>query len=175
MAHSNSEESFHRAYLKAEDILRQRCKNCHAKINDLREIYDQRLNFSSYSIRRIRRIRSTRGRIGSSSSESNHSSILVNLNNGKRGINQYTEHPTTFFKDLLLRQSFHIQKWNEQLYNENTKMKVEIALIEQTSPRNNELLEAARVLSYQSYQRFKNIGIGPTIIIRYRKELKCII
>ena len=93
MAHSKSEESFHRAYIKAENILRQRCKNSHSKINDLREIYDQRLNFASYSIRGIK---SSRGRIGSSSSESNHSSILVNLNNGNRAMNQYTEELRSF-------------------------------------------------------------------------------
>ena len=152
MAHAKSEESFHRSYIKAENLLRQRCKDSHLKINDLREVYDQRLNFASYSIRGIK---SSRGRIGSSSSESNHSSILVNLNNGKRGINKYTEHPTTFFKDLLLRQSYHIQKWNEQLFNENRRMNIEIALIEQSSPVNNDLLEVARYMCFKSYQRFK--------------------
>ena len=70
-------------------------------------------------------------------------------------MNQYTEHPTTFFKDLLLRQSYHIQKWNEQLFNETTRMNIEIALIEQSTPVNKDLLEAARYMCFKSYHRFK--------------------
>jgi hypothetical protein len=70
-------------------------------------------------------------------------------------MNQYTEHPTTFFKDLLLRQSYHIQKWNEQLFNETTRMNIEIALIQQSSPVNHDLLGAARFMCFKSYNRFK--------------------
>ena len=76
MAHSGSEKDCLHHYLKAAEIIRRRCKNNDAKINDLRYVYEQRLNYAFYSIKRIP---STRGRIGSSCSESNHSSILINL------------------------------------------------------------------------------------------------
>ena len=98
MAHSQSERECLDHYLKGAEIIKRRCKNNDVKLNDLRNVYDQRLNFAFFSIKKIR---STRGRIGSSCSESNHSSILINLNHGVRALNNYTEHPTTLFRDLL--------------------------------------------------------------------------
>jgi hypothetical protein len=151
MAHSGSEKDCLHHYLKAAEIIRRRCKNNDAKINDLRDVYEQRLNYAFYSIKRIP---STRGRIGSSCSESNHSSILINLNHGVRSINNYTEHPTTLFRDLLKRQSCHIKKWNESLFNENTRMKVIIDKLERSSPINHQLLAAAKELCLKSFIRF---------------------
>ena len=151
MAHSNSEEECLVHYQTAADIIRRRCKNNDAKINDLRDIYDQRLNYAFFSIKRIP---STRGRIGSSCSESNHSSILINLNHGVRSMNNYTEHPTTLFRDLLKRQSCHIKKWNEALFNEHTQIKIIIDKLERSSPINHQLLAAAKELCLKSFIRF---------------------
>ena len=81
----------------------------------------------TYAIFCIRKIVGNRGRLGNVAAEINHASVLINLNDGVRGINMYTESPLVFAKDLLLRQRSWITKANDRLHAMHLKMQVERA------------------------------------------------
>ena len=153
MANANSENECKKEYDDAVKILRTRCSNGHVSINVLKELYEERNSFSQFSIRNIP---CSRGRRGSTCSESNHSSIIIHLNGGQRSVSEYTEHPATMFRDLLIRQSYHIKKWNSELFNQENRMKVELNRLMQSSPRNVRLEKAASYLCMLSYYRFKD-------------------
>ena len=153
MANANTEDDCKKAFDDAVRILRTRSSNGHVSINILKDLYKERKSFSQYSIRNIP---SSRGRRGSTCSESNHSSIIIHLNGGQRSVSEYTEHPATMFRDLLIRQSHHINKWNSELFNQGNMLKVETNRLIQKSPRSACLEKAADFLCLLSYYRFKD-------------------
>ena len=153
MAHAGSEQMCRMHLDAAMATLRERCKNSDFAICKLKDLYEDRLSFADYSIKKIQSIR---GRRGSTCSESNHSSIIIHLNRGVRGRNSYTENPTTFFKDLLDRQAVHILKGNTTLFNEGQKMSIHMDRLKKSVPRNIELEEGASWLCYNSFMRFLN-------------------
>ena len=65
--------------------------------------------------------------------EQNHSSVLINLNDGIRGINEYCEQPMTLVKDLHIRQNVHVKKWDRQLYIDEQSRLNEIERLNQES------------------------------------------
>ena len=152
MAHACTEDACKKHFEDAARVLRTRSTDGHLAINVLKELYEERESFAQYSIMNIPCIR---GRRGSTCSESNHSSIVIHLNGGQRSVSEYTEHPATMFRDLLIRQECHIKKWNVQLFNQENKMKVELNRIIQSTPRNVCLEKAANFLCLFSYERFK--------------------
>jgi hypothetical protein len=152
MAHAGTEDECKKQFEDAARVLRTRSTDGHSSINVLKELYEERESFAQYSIMNIPCIR---GRRGSTCSESNHSSIVIHLNGGQRSVSEYTEHPATMFRDLLIRQSCHIKKWNVELFNQQNKMKVELNRLVQSSPRNVCLEKAAKYLCLLSYERFK--------------------
>ena len=152
MAHAVTEDECKKQFDDAARVLRTRSTDGHLAINVLKELYEERESFSQYSIMNIPCIR---GRRGSTCSESNHSSIVIHLNGGQRSVSEYTEHPATMFRDLLIRQSCHIKKWNVELFNQENKMKVELNRLVQSNPRNACIEKAAKFLCLLSYERFK--------------------
>ena len=153
MANAISEKVCKKEFEDAIKILRSRCKTSELSIHKLTDLYKERLCFARYSIQRIP---SSRGRRGSTCAESNHSSIVIHLNDGKRSVSTYTEHPTTLFRDLLKRQSEHIKKWNAQLFNEDNLMNIQKNRLESSSPRYMEIEEAVSFLCYKSFMRFQD-------------------
>ena len=154
MANALSENVCKKEFEDAIQILRTRCRTSDLSIHKLKDFYNERLCFARYSIQRIPS--SSRGRRGSTCAESNHSSVVIHLNDGKRSVSTYTEHPTTLFRDLLRRQSEHIKKWNAQLFNEENLMSIQISRLISSSPRYKEIEEAASFLCYKSFMRFQD-------------------
>ena len=65
----------------------------------------------------------------------------------------YCEEPHTLVKDLFQRQKCHINKWNEELYNDYLKMHIEEnSFYASTHPA---LVSANSCVSLLSYGRFK--------------------
>ena len=130
MAHANDDLQFDLAYGDALAILSARRRNQRWE-NELSKFYSERDVNARY---KIQQIRGTRGRRGSSRSEINrsscseinHSSVLINLNEDQRSVQKYCEHPITLIKDLFARQLSHIKKWNNSLFDEGNKLKVEL-------------------------------------------------
>ena len=130
MAHANDDLQFDLAYGDALAILSAKRRNQRWE-NELSKFYSERDVYAKY---KIQQIRGTRGRRGSSRSEINrsscseinHSSVLINLNEGQRSVQTYCEHPITLIKDLFARQLSHIKKWNNSLFDEGNKLKVEL-------------------------------------------------
>ena len=104
----------------------------------------------------IRKLVGNRDRLGNVVSKINHASVLINLNDGVRGINMYTESPLVFVKDLLLRQRSWLIKANDRLHAMDIKMQVEQARLASEAETGTELAkrEAAEVLNLVHYERF---------------------
>lgn len=167
MANANTEDECKKAFDDSVRILRTRCSNGHVSINVLKDLYEERASFAQYSLRNIP---SSRGRRGSTCSESNHSSIIIHLNGGQRSVSEYTEHPATMFRDLLIRQSDHIKKWNSELFNQGNLLKVEMNRLVQSSPRNFCLEKAAGFLCLLSYYRFKDASLRSQDYVSHMNE-----
>ena len=167
MANAHTEDDCKKAFDDAVRVLRTRSSNGHVSINILKDLYKERKSFSQYSIKSIP---SSRGRRGSTCSESNHSSIIIHLNGGQRSVSEYTEHPATMFRDLLIRQSHHINKWNSELFNQGNMLRVEMNRLIQKSPREPCLEKAAGFLCLLSYYRFKDAFSRSTDYVSHQSE-----
>ena len=150
MCNATSEHVFDVAYSKAMAML-QNAVNRNGKAEDeLKSFKEEKATYASYILCKKR---GTRGKHGSSLAESNHSSVLVFLNDGEKKINTYCEEPHTLVKDLFQRQKCHINKWNEELYNDSLKMHIEANSFNASTPP--ALVSANSCLSLLSYGRFK--------------------
>ena len=79
--------------------------------------------------------RGTKGRHGSSLDESNHSSALVFLNDGERLANHYSQKPVMLVKDLFRRQAQRMNKFNQELCNQQLKLDVEHSRFDDSTPQ----------------------------------------
>lgn len=88
--------------------------------------------------------------------EQNHASVLINLNEGIRGINEYCEQPMILVKDLHIRQNNHVKKWDRQLYLDEQSRLVEIERLNQEYNvlGNADLKEACSKLSRLDYETY---------------------
>ena len=153
MANAQSAEQCEENYYRALEHVKDHHKHNERDINNLTEFYNDRQCYSLYCLHRVKGLR---GKRGSTAAESNHSSVLFHLNDGERVKNQYCEHPTTLFKDLIKRADEHITIGNEILNHEREMMVCEIRkLSAESSPDQNELLKACDALCYRSFLRFK--------------------
>lgn len=154
MAHAYSATKCEQSYMAALNYIKENTRYSEKDVNLLKDFYAQRENYALFHLHSIRGLR---GKRGSTASESNHSSVLFHLNDGERIKNQYCEHPTTLFRDLIKRADEHIVIGNEQLNNEREMLICEKRNIQLTSEHDNiELLKASDVLCYKSFLRFKD-------------------
>ncbi len=107
----------------------------------------------------MEKIPGNRGLLGSAAAEQNHASILMFLNDGQRGVNNYCENPANLIRDLLYRQHHHVKITNTILAGHAQKLRVERNKLEkyQHDKINQELLKAAKLLNLSAYERFKSI------------------
>ena len=152
MTNSSSEEKCAEHFHAARNLLNNLQSSTEEKLNHLYKFFENRDTYALYAIRQIP---GTRGYRGSTCAESNHSSLIIHLNNGVRGVTRYSEEPTTLFKDMLERQRCHILKWNKKLYDEESELKVEIDSLSKGIINNSELELGARELCLNSYTRYR--------------------
>ena len=152
MTNSCSEEKCAEHFEAARQILIGLHSRTEEKLNHLYKFFENRETYALYAIRQIP---GTRGYRGSTCAESNHSSLIIHLNNGVRGVTRYSEEPTTLFKDMLERQRSHILKWNKKLYDDESKLKVELDFLSKDTMNNSELEAGGKVLCLNSYVRYK--------------------
>ena len=114
----------------------------------------RRKHYSNYCLCKLP---GNRERHGSGISESNNSSLLSYLNDGKKGVNDYNMHAHEFCRDVLGRQSNHVNLTNQRLFNMHMKLKVELRVLssEPRTTNNDILIKAASKLNLPTYQRFK--------------------
>ena len=152
---AKSEEVFNHVLQRAFEMLsRQQVRNANLE-ESLQQFADRRQNYAQYCLDRTP---GTRGLHGSAATEQNHSSLLVFLNDGIDGQNNYCKDSLTLLKDLFRRQWVHTQKWDKRLHGEEKDMNVEIKRLENQVHRYNidsdrDLLIAARVLCKTEYKR----------------------
>ena len=103
--------------------------------------------------------------------EQNHASVLINLNEGIRGINEYCEQPMILVKDLHIRQNNHVKKWDQQLYLDEQSRLVEIERLNQeyNVVGNADLKESCSKLSRLDYETYKKIDREPIILFSSQK------
>ena len=114
----------------------------------------RRKHYSNYCLRQLP---GNRERKGSGISESNNSSLLSYLNDGVKGFNSYNMHAHDFCRDLLGRQSNHVDKTNELLFKMRLKLKVELKKLAD-EPRTSTvdvLIKAASTVNLPTYERFR--------------------
>ena len=79
----------------------------------------KKLNFSNecttYAVYLLKEIKGTRNRRGSVPAEQNHSSVILFLNCGEKGMDQCCKLPIKLIKELFSRQKRFINKLNELL------------------------------------------------------------
>ena len=153
MADARSEMYFEQALKRAKFVLETKPVR-DGKVEDVLLKYSQERDMYAYY--RLAQLKGTRGRRGSAPSEQNHSSVLVHLNDGMKTVNDYCEQPHTLIKDLFVRQRFHVNKWNKDLFCEDLKMSVEVARLEQlpSTKMISDLIQAAKELNKRAYDMF---------------------
>ena len=84
-----------------------------------------------------------------SCSESNHSSVLVNLNDGENSENMHSEEPMTLVKDLFARQDKIVNMCNNYLFNQRMKLKNKLLMIELDNGSMNQcLINAVKTICF---------------------------
>ncbi len=126
--------------------------------NLLSKLHDFAKERNSYAFYCLEKIPGNRGLLGSAAAEQNHASILMFLNDGQRGVNNYCENPANLIRDLLHRQHHHVKMTNTILAGHAQKLRVERNKLEkyQHDKINQELLKAAKLLNLPAYERFKS-------------------
>ena len=154
MMDAHALEQFEQTLASARDLLNDQPVLDANAMQALDDFAKERDTYAAYCLAQVV---GNRGRMGNVAAESNHASVLINLNDGVRGINTYTEDPIIFAKDLLVRQ----QKWmiaaNGRVHKMWLKMEVEQARLSLApeSGTNSNLIRAAKVLNLVHYERFK--------------------
>jgi len=152
MCLSNSKEEFDKYFNNGMQILKSReTRNTKAE-EELIKFSEEKETYSNYLLRQMR---GSRGYHGSSLAESNHSSVLAHLNvAGNKGKNQYKVEPLYMVKELFARQEIHVNKWNEEIYHHNIKMRhLENKLEKNTIEA---LEDACSCLCLKTYQRYES-------------------
>ena len=154
MIYAGSEKNFNTALNNAFTVLGSLPARDLEAEGKLTTFASNRMTYSQYCLNLIP---GTRGLRGSAMAEQNHSSTLIHLNDGKRGINEYCEQPMTLVKDLFCRQNIHVAKWNRQLYIDEQARLNEIERLNQESniEWNFDLKVACSKLSKLDYEMYK--------------------
>ena len=95
------------------------------------------------------------GRLGSVASEQNNSSVVLYLNDGNRTQSDYCEHIHVMIIDLMCRQQFHHNKWNQQMFGDSNKLN-QVAITINASPncwQKTVRLDGLKNLCLHSYER----------------------
>ena len=151
MACSESKISFDDAYNEATKVLRNQFqRNLNAE-EQLTAFFNDKDCYANYTLSRHK---GTMGRNGSSISESNHSSVKTNLNDGDKFSNECCESPMTVVKDLILRETKHVNEWNQLLCNHRIKFDTEMLSYDVST--HGALKKAADALCLNSHLRFKD-------------------
>ncbi len=97
------------------------------------------------------------GLLGSTALEQNHASVLMYLNDGVWGKNNYYNHPITLIKDLFCRQKNHVNKTNAIVFGQSKMMEVETSSLkkDQNTNMNKQLLQAAQHMNFPEYKHHK--------------------
>ena len=155
MANAFSEEAFELSFSKAMSVLQTKQGGRDLSLeNELKTFADER---DTYAVYMLKTFKATMGRLGSVSAEQNNSSVVIYLNDGNKGLNDYQQHLHILITDLMGRQQRHINKWNEQLFgNTNIKTHINVELNRLPNSWSKTMkIEALQHLCLQSYRRFE--------------------
>lgn len=151
MCNAKSEEEHTRTFNAAMSVLQSRLNRTEKPEDELIKCRNERSSYAHYILSTVK---GSKGRHGSSLAESNHSSVLIFLNDGERQLSVYKENPHTLVKDLFQRQAVHINKFNQELYNQKIRLDTEKQRFNGSTHK--ALVSAIDCLCLNSYEKFKS-------------------
>ena len=137
-------------------------------LSNLHEFAERKHTFATY---KLRLISGNHGRHGSVALEVNHSSVPCYLNGGHTATNQFCVDACETAKELSERQRKHVLLANEQLFNDDISMRMEIDRLraEQQTPGTRDFIKAATKLGKATYVRYKQ---ARSRISEYKRDVQ---